>query len=50
MEKIENQLEILKNEKLQIIEKAYDKDLLLDSILPKSENLKRSVKNLNPVI
>ena len=42
-EKIESQLESIKKEKLQIIEKAQEKDHLLDLIMPKSENLKRTV-------
>jgi hypothetical protein len=43
MERIESHLEQIKNEKMQIIEKAQEKDLLLDTVTQKLENLKKSV-------
>jgi hypothetical protein len=40
-------MEILKQEKLQIIEKAQEKDQLLDTVKDKLANLK---KNVRPII
>ena len=44
--KIETQLEVIKNEKANIIQETLVKDTILDNIYSKSENLKKAVRKI----
>ncbi len=45
-DKIENTLEDIKNEKIGLVEKILEKDMILDTVLNKSNNLKQHVFNI----
>ena len=45
-EKIENTLETIKKEKLQIVSQVLEKEVILETIVNKSDNLKRNVSKI----